>query len=76
MGLEIGLRWAKISDAQIRQLTEIAGGSIWNFIDPMGPVPLPGTGSAELESMVRLGRGWTTKLTGKGAEAGKEAGNA
>ena len=72
MGLEIGLRWAKISDAQIRQLTEIAGGSIWNFIDPMGPVPLPGTGSAELESMVRLGRGWTTKLTGKGAEAGAQ----
>lgn len=72
MGLEIGLRWARISDAQIRQLTEIAGGSIWNFIDPMEPVPLPGTGSAELESMVRLGRGWTTKLTGKGAEAGAQ----
>ncbi len=69
MGLEIGLRWAKINESTIRYLTDVAGGSVWNYIDPIEPVQLPNTGSAEVESLVRLGRGWTAKLTGRGAEA-------
>lgn len=69
MGFEIGLRWAKISDAHIRQLNEMSGGTLWNFIRPDNPVAPPATSSAELESFIRLGRGWVTKLTGKGASA-------
>jgi superfamily I DNA/RNA helicase len=72
MGLEIGLRWARMSDANIRQLNEISGGSLWRYIDPNDPVPPPATGSAEFESLVRLGRGWATKLTGRGAEQAAE----
>lgn len=72
MGLEIGLRWARINDAHIRQLNELAGGSLWRYIDPKDPIPPPATGSAEFDSLVRLGRGWATKLTGRGAEKAAE----
>ncbi len=34
MGLEIGLRWAKVSDRHIRQLNELAGGSLLEFHRP------------------------------------------
>ncbi|MBP8276236.1 MAG: ATP-dependent helicase [Propionivibrio sp.] len=62
MGLEIGLRWAKVSDRHIRQLNELAGGSMWNYIDPKGPIAAPATGSAVFDSLVTSGRGWAAKL--------------
>lgn len=68
MGLEIALRWAHIPDKQIRQLNDMAGGSLWNYIRPGDPVAMPSSPSPELESFIRLGRGWAVKLTGKGAE--------
>lgn len=68
MGFEIALRWARITDAHIRQITEMAGGNLWNFIRPDHPVPPPATPSVELDSFIKLGKGWAVKLSGKGSE--------
>lgn len=62
MGLEIGLRWAGLADAAVQDLAEAAGGSLWRVIDPEDPVPWQPSGCVELDSMVRLGRGWAEKL--------------
>ena len=68
MGFEIALRWARITDAHIRQITEMAGGNLWNYIRPDNPVPPPATPNVELDSFIKLGKGWAVKLTGKGSE--------
>ena len=68
MGFEIALRWARITDAHIRQITEMAGGNLWNYIRPDNPVPPPATPNVELDSFIRLGKGWAVKLSGKGSE--------
>lgn len=68
MGFEIALRWARISDVHIRHLTGLADGNLWNFIRPEAPIAPPPTPNVELESFLRLGRGWAVKLSGRGAE--------
>lgn len=68
MGFEIALRWARITDAHIRQITEMAGGNLWNYIRPDNPVPPPATPNVELDSFIKLGKGWAVKLSGKGSE--------
>ena len=62
MGLEIGLRWAGVSEVALRRLVDAADGTLWRYLDPAAGLPIPG-GSPEVESLVRLGRGWVTKLT-------------
>lgn len=61
MGLEIGLRWAGIGEAPLGRLIESAGGTLWRYLDPAEALPIP-AGCAEVESLVRLGRGWVAKL--------------
>lgn len=68
IGLEIALRWMKISETDIKQLRELAQGDIWNFLDPGQNLPLPATTRGELASLFQLGRGWAEKLTNANAE--------
>ena len=62
MGLEIALRWAKVSDRHIRQLHELSGGSMWRYVDPNDTMAAPATGSVVFESLIANGRAWATKL--------------
>lgn len=69
MGLEIALRWARISEASIQELVQESGGNLWNRISPdAGSLESRATGNHPLDNLVTLGRGWAKKLASDRAQ--------
>ena len=63
LGMEIALRWARVTENHLRELRDAAGGNFWNYITDQNPVALPAVISKNIAELLECARGWVRKST-------------